>query len=186
MDYLNEVRCNGIVYKWPPVLIQEETPPKIKFTIEVARPLKMPVTKSNGVVEHYSRVYWKCTIRAYVDMLPLFETARNLRVGQGVYVRGQFYFSRYSSKAGVPRDFYGIMVREIDLPHTKDQDSRVQELIKKTIIPWKDKLKNIQVDEYGQKTITDGAIGEERIKKQEDLSFCDVQRDEGTLEGSDF
>jgi hypothetical protein len=169
MYYLNEVRCNGSVFRWEPTIIADRYDPeiqKVKFTIVVMKTLRNPRTTVDGKRLEGMQYYWKCMVKNYRSNIPVFETARKLRVNQDVFIRGEFYFARYTSpKDGTLKDYYGIVVKEIDFPHTPDQDGRVQELLKKSLSTHAEKMKHVnpRLDEYGQEVITDGGIGKDKV-----------------------
>jgi len=130
----------------------------------VRKKLKTPFTSRKGQVIYYVSNYWKCIIKDHNWNNPIFEAAKKLKVGDHVFVRGEFYFTRYNGTDGKQKYACGIILRELDLPKTIEEDARIAELVSHHYPKWREKKTGWYKSKYGEKIITDGGIGE-RLKR---------------------
>jgi single-stranded DNA-binding protein len=125
----------------------------------VQKKLKTPFTSRNGHVREHVSNYWKCILKDSNWNNTMFEAAKKLKVGDQVFVRGEFYFTRYNGTDGKQKYVNGIILRELNTPKTLEEDARIAEMVSHNYPTWREKKSGYYKTKHGEKVITDGAIG---------------------------
>jgi hypothetical protein len=167
IDYLQEVRCNGIVWRWEPAVFDSGNVLECKFTVQVRKKLKAPSKRKDGKFTNYHYTYWKCIVKGYDKHIPIYEIAKKLKVGTPVFVSGDFYFSRYIGKDYQPKYVYGMIVQTIDLPRSFSEDAYMTRLNSHHYPTKRERAKGFYKDKHGEKVILYGGIGKPRITKDD-------------------
>jgi hypothetical protein len=79
IDYLQQVRCNGIVWKWEPAVFDSGDVPECKFTVQVGKKLKTPSKRKDGKFTNYHCTYWNALLKVMTNTYPCMKRQRSLK-----------------------------------------------------------------------------------------------------------